>query len=122
MALGFNDQIPMLLNPKMIFFLESACFSVLSTYLAKTILFNSMYFLLIIVVCLYFLKSNLKGLKQVTSKRCNAWDVCEGNITIVSPNACVCLIASRVTHDPWPLKMNKCIFGIKIMPPVVWNL
>ncbi len=71
---------------------------------------------------LSFLKFVLKGLKQATSKGCNAWDVYEGNITISSPNVYACLIALRVTWNPWPLKMNKCIFGRKIMFLVVWNL
>jgi hypothetical protein len=44
------------------------------------------------------------------SKGYNAWDVCEGKVTISSPNACACIIASRMTWDPWPLKMNRCLF------------
>jgi hypothetical protein len=42
-------------------------------------------------------------------------DVCEGNVTISSLNVCVYSIASRVTWDPWPLKMNKCLF-VKEIP------
>jgi hypothetical protein len=65
-------------------------------------------------VFLSFLKVVLKGFKQAASKGCSAWDVCEGNVTISSLNACVYSIASRVTWDPWPLKMNKCLFVKKI--------
>ncbi len=51
----------------------------------------------------------------------SAWDVCEGKVTISSSNACVCLIASRVTWDPWPSKMSGCLvvrdipFGIDLL-------
>ncbi len=61
-----------------------------------------------------FLKIVLKGLKQVTSKGCNAWDVCEGKIIVFNPNVYACSIASRVTWDPWPSKMYKCLFVRKI--------
>jgi hypothetical protein len=67
---------------------------------------------------LSFLKVVLKGLKQATSKGCSAWDVCESNVTISSPNACVYSIASRVTRDPWPLKMSKCLF-VKELPLLI---
>jgi len=67
---------------------------------------------------LSFLKVVLKGLKQAMSKGCSAWDVCEGNVTISSPNACVYSIASRVTRDPWPLKMSKCLF-VKELPLLI---
>jgi hypothetical protein len=40
----------------------------------------------------------------------NAWDVCEGKVTISNLNVYVCSIASRATWDPWPLKMSKCLF------------
>ncbi len=60
-----------------------------------------------------FLKVDLKGLKQAMSKGCSAWDVCEGKVNIFNYNAYACLIASRVTWDPWPLKMNKCPFNRK---------
>jgi hypothetical protein len=48
------------------------------------------------------------------SKGYNAWDVCEGKVTISNPNACACLIASKMTWHPWPLKSNKCLFVKKI--------
>jgi hypothetical protein len=51
---------------------------------------------------LSFLKIVLKGLKQVTSKGCNAWDVCEGKIIVFNPNVYACSIASKVRWDPWP--------------------
>jgi hypothetical protein len=38
---------------------------------------------------LSFFKVVLKGLKQAMSKGYNAWDVCEGNVTILSLDACV---------------------------------
>ncbi len=60
------------------------------------------------------MKAVLKGLKQVMSKGCNAWDVCEGKVNIFNLNAYACSIASRVTWDPWPLKINKCLFNRKI--------
>jgi hypothetical protein len=65
-------------------------------------------------VSLSFLKAVLKGLKQVTSKGYDAWDLCEGNVTISNPNACACSIVSRVTWDPWPSKMKRCLFVRKI--------
>ncbi len=48
----------------------------------------------------------------------NAWDVCEGNVTVSNPNACACSIASRVTWDPWPSKMNICLFVGEIPPNI----
>jgi len=63
---------------------------------------------------LSFLKAILKSLKQAMSKGCNAWVVCEGKITIFNPNVYVCSIASKVTWDPWPSKMNRCLFIKKI--------
>ncbi len=69
-----------------------------------------------IVVFLYFLRGVLKGLLQATSKGCNEWDVCENNATRSNPNVCACSIASKVTWDPWPWKMSKCIFVKKIPP------
>ncbi len=35
--------------------------------------------------------------------------VCESNVTISSSNACACSFASRVTWDPWPSKMRRCL-------------
>ncbi len=69
-----------------------------------------------IVVFLSFLRGVLKGMQQTTSKGCSAWDVCENNVTRSSPNVCACSIASRVTWDPWPWKMNRCLFVRKIPP------
>jgi len=69
-------------------------------------------------VSLSFFKAILKSLKQATFKGCSAWDVCEGHVTISNPNACACSIASRVTWDPWPSKMNKCMFMKKISPNI----
>jgi hypothetical protein len=57
-----------------------------------------------------FRKVVLKGLKQARCKGCSAWDACEGKVTTSNLNAYACSIASRVTWDPWPWKMNKCLF------------
>jgi len=48
-------------------------------------------------------------------KGCSAWDVYEGKVPISNLNAYACSISSRVTWDPWPLKMSKCLF-IKEIP------
>jgi len=69
-------------------------------------------------VSLSFLKAFLKGLKQAMSKGYSAWDVWEGNVTISNMNACACSIASRVTWDPWPSKMSKCLFVREIPPNI----
>jgi hypothetical protein len=42
-------------------------------------------------------------------------NVCESNVTISNLNACACSIASKVTWDPWPLKMKRCLF-VKDIP------
>jgi hypothetical protein len=44
----------------------------------------------------------------------NARDVCEGKVTTSNPNVYANSIASRVTWDPWPWNMNKCLFIKKI--------
>jgi hypothetical protein len=49
------------------------------------------------------------------SKGWNVWDVCEGKVTISSLNVYVCSIISRVTWDPWPSKMTRCIL-VKEIP------
>jgi hypothetical protein len=65
-------------------------------------------------VSLSFLKVVLKGLKQATSEGCSAWDECEGKVTTSNSNVYACSIASKVRWDPWPSKMNKCLFIIEI--------
>jgi len=52
------------------------------------------------------------------SKGYSAWDVCEGNVIISNLNVCAYSIASRVTWDPWPSKMNKCLFVREIPPNI----
>jgi hypothetical protein len=59
---------------------------------------------------LSFLKAVLKGLQQVTCKGYSACDVCESNVPISTSNDCACSIALKVTWDPWPSKMNICLF------------
>jgi hypothetical protein len=66
-------------------------------------------------VFLSLLKAILKGLKQATSKGWTACHVCEGKIIISNLNYLVCSIASRVTWDPCPSKVNKCLF-VKDIP------
>jgi hypothetical protein len=39
-------------------------------------------------------------------------------ITIFNPNVYAYPIASRVTWDPWPSKMNKCLFVREIPPSI----
>ncbi len=68
MALRLSGQIPIPLNPDMIFFLISVRSITLSIHLANVILSSFVSFLVTIVVSFSFLKVLLKGLKQATSK------------------------------------------------------
>jgi hypothetical protein len=118
MVLGSNDKILVLLNPEIIFFLRMLSLVLCPPILPKVIFLvqcNSCWSLL----CLTFLKAISKSLKHVKSKGCNAWDVCEGKVTISSPNVYACSIASRVTCNPWPSKMSRCLFIREIPPSIV---
>jgi hypothetical protein len=56
------------------------------------------------------LKVILKGLEQLTPKSWSACDVCEGKVIISNPNSLIHSIALKVSWDPCPSKMNKCLF------------
>jgi hypothetical protein len=60
------------------------------------------------LLCLYFLKVILKGFKQLTSKGFKVLEVCEGKVIISKSSCCACSIASRLTCEPCPSKVNRC--------------
>jgi hypothetical protein len=57
-------------------------------------------------------------LKQTTSKGESAWDVYEGKMIIFNPNFCAYSIAFKVTWDPCPSKMNRCLLVWGIPPNI----
>ncbi len=118
MQFDFNGQIPVLLNHGMIFLLVSAWSRALFTQPTNVILSTFISFFLTIIVSLSFLKIVLKGLKQATSKGWSAWDVFEGKIIMLSPKSLVCSIASRVTWDPCPSKINRCLLVRDTSPSI----
>jgi len=79
-------SILIFLNPDLIFFVNN-CFKVLSTHLAKVVLYGSMSLLLNIDAFLTFLNVVLKGLKQDTYNGCNACNVCDGNVIMSNPKS-----------------------------------
>ena len=55
---------------------------------------------------LYARNASLNGLKQVTSRGCNAWDVWDGKLNISKPSSIANFITSIVTCEPCPYKMT----------------
>jgi len=66
--LGFKGHIPVVLNPILMFCLDSDQLSALSTQLANVTLFGFLWLFLNMLSSLSFLKVNLNGLKQLTPK------------------------------------------------------
>jgi hypothetical protein len=62
-ALGFNGQTPIALNPFNMFCLDKDWSSVLLTQVISVTLFGSRWLLLTMLLFIYLLKANLNGLK-----------------------------------------------------------
>ncbi len=63
-----------------------------------------------------FLKVVLKGLKQLTSNGCKAWEVWDGKVTMSNPNSYIYYKSvSNATCDPCPSKNNRWWFYF-VMP------
>jgi hypothetical protein len=110
-ALGFQGHILVVLNLSLMFCLDSDRLSVLSTQLANVTLHGSLWLFLNKDSSLSFLKVDLNGLKQLTSKGCRAWEVVwDGKVIISSPASYVCLIVFKVTCDPCSFRIKRWLF------------
>jgi hypothetical protein len=109
-ALRFKGHILVVLNLALMFCLDNDWLNVLSTQPATITLSSSLWLFLNVLSFLSFLKTNLNGLKQLTSKGYRTWEVWDGGLNISSPASDACSITSKVTCHPCPCRIRRCLF------------
>jgi hypothetical protein len=85
-------------------------------YPPNILMSSSLWLFLNILSSFSFLKANLNGLKQLTSKGCKTWEMWDGKVIISNLASYVCLITYRITCDPCPSIIRRCIFYWNKLP------